>query len=140
MTEWFNRTVTIYNVIAKTATEDKHYDRHIVQKCNIQRGDTATLNGTIVNIVNATVLITKDTERYKEPMYYMEISKDLRQKYYTAQIGDFIVFDEVEDEVTTSAEFQDLQNKYKNNGMIVRTVSPTIYGMSVDNVQFSNVG
>lgn len=98
------------------------------------------MNGTIVNIVNATVLITKDTERYKEPMYYMEISKGLRQKYYTAQIGDFIVFDEVEDEVTTSAEFQDLQNKYKNNGMIVRTVSPTIYGMSVDNVQFSNVG
>lgn len=140
MTEWFNTTATIYNVIAKTATEDKHYDRHTLTRCNIQKGETATLNGTVVNIVNAITVITKDTARYREPSSYSEIPKDLRQGYYTARIGDFIVFSDVDDEVTTSLEFQNLQDKYRDNGMVIRQISPSIYGMAVDNVQFMSVG
>ena len=34
----------------------------------------------------------------------------------------------------------DLQEKYKDNGIVVRSVSANIHGMSVDNVTITNVG
>ena len=33
-----------------------------------------------------------------------------------------------------------LQEKYKDNGIVVRSVSANIHGMSVDNVTITNVG
>jgi hypothetical protein len=42
---------------------------------------------------------------------------------------------EVDDVVTTSREFQELQSKYKNNGFSVTAVNEYIHGMAVDNVQ-----
>jgi hypothetical protein len=65
---------------------------------------------------------------------------DLREQYFTVQIGDFIVLDEVDDIVTTSREFANLQTKYKDNGIIVRSISANISGMAVDNVTVTNVG
>jgi hypothetical protein len=65
---------------------------------------------------------------------------DIRQNFYTAQVGDFIVFAEVDDVVTTSREFAELQTKYADNGIVVRSVSPNIHGMSIDNVTITNVG
>jgi hypothetical protein len=97
-------------------------------------------DGTIENIVNAQTIITKDVKRYKSPLEYASIPVDLRKDFFTVQIGDFIVFEEVEDIITTSREFAELQSKYADNGMVVRSVSANINGMSVDNVTMSNVG
>ena len=47
---------------------------------------------------------------------------------------------DVDDIVTTSREFAELQEKYKDNGIVVRSVSANINGMSVDNVTIANVG
>ena len=95
-------------------------------------------NGTITNIVNAKSVITRDVNRYKTPIEYAEIPVDLRVDYYTAQIGDFVVFGEVDDVVTTASEFSQLQSKYKNNGMKITSVSANIFGLSVDNVTMTN--
>ena len=35
---------------------------------------------------------------------------------------------------------RELQEKYKDNGIVVRSVSANIHGMSVDNVTITNVG
>ena len=35
---------------------------------------------------------------------------------------------------------KELQEKYKDNGIVVRSVSANIHGMSVDNVTITNVG
>ena len=140
MTDLWKQKVTIYNDIPKTAVEDRHFDRFVIDKCNIQGGIVSKADGTIDNIVNAVSAISKDVDRYKTPLEYAKLPVDIREEYYTVQVGDFIVLSEVDDIVTTSREFAELQEKYKDNGIVVRSVSANIHGMSVDNVTISNVG
>ena len=138
MTDLYTQKVTIYNDIPKNAVEERHFDKFVISKCNIQGGLVNEANGTITNIVNAKSVITKDVNRYKTPIEYAEIPVDLRVDYYTAQIGDFVVFAEVDDIVTTASEFSQLQSKYRNNGMKITSVSANIFGLSVDNVTMTN--
>ena len=138
MTDLYTQKVTIYNDIPKNAVEERHFDKFVIDKCNIQGGLVNEANGTITNIVNAKSVITRDVNRYKTPLEYAEIPVDLRVDYYTAQIGDFVVFSEVDDVVTTASEFSQLQSKYKSNGMKITSVSANIFGLSVDNVTMTN--
>lgn len=91
-------------------------------------------DGTIQKIINAQNVITKDIEHYKTPTEYAQIPVDEKDNYYTVQVDDFVVLDEVDDVVTTAKEFQNLQQKYKNKGFSVTSVNASIYGMPVDNV------
>ena len=140
MTDLWKKKVTIYNDIPKTAVEDRHFDRFVIDLCNIQGGIVSKADGTIENIVNAVTVISKDVDRYKGPLEYAKLPVDIRENYYTVQVGDFIVLSEVDDIVTTSREFAELQEKYKDNGIVVRSVSANIHGMRVDNVTITNVG
>ena len=140
MTDLWKQKVTIYNDIPKNAVEDRHFDRFVIDKCNIQGGIVSKTDGTVENIVNAVTVITKDTAKYQKPIEYSKLPVDIRENFYTVQVGDFIVLSEVEDIVTTSREFAELQEKYKDNGIVVRSVSANIHGMSVDNVTITNVG
>lgn len=140
MTDLWKQKVTIYNDIPKTAVEDRHFDRFVIDKCNIQGGIVSKADGTIENIVNAVTVITKDVDRYNAPLEYAKLPVAIREEYYTVQVGDFIVLSEVDDIVTTSREFAELQEKYKDNGIVVRSVSANIHGMIVDNVTITNVG
>ena len=138
MTDLYTQKVTIYNDIPKNAVEERHFDKFVIDKCNIQGGLVNEANGTITNIVNAKSVITRDVSRYKTPLEYAEIPVDLRVDYYTAQVGDFVVFAEVDDVVTTASEFSQLQSKYRSNGMKITSVSANIFGLSVDNVTMTN--
>lgn len=140
MTDLWKNKVTIFNDIPKNAVEERHFDRFVIDKCNIQGGIVSKADGTIENIVNAVSVTTRDVEHYKQPMEYAKLPVDIREDFYTVQVGDFIVFAEVDDVVTTSREFAELQSKYANNGIVVRSVSANIHGMSVDNVTITNVG
>lgn len=138
MTDLYTQKVTIYNDIPKNAVEERHFDKFVIDKCNVQGGLVNEANGTITNIVNAKSVITRDINRYKTPLEYAELPVDLRVDYFTAQIGDFVVFAEVDDVVTTASEFSQLQTKYRNNGMKITSVSANIFGLSVDNVTITN--
>ena len=140
MTNLFNSKVTIYNDIPAHAVNPRRFDRFVIDKCNIQGGIVSKADGTIENIVNAVTVISKDVDRYNAPLEYAKLPVDIRENFYTAQVGDFIVLSEVDDIVTTSREFAELQEKYKDNGIVVRSVSPNIHCMSVDNVTITNVG
>ena len=140
MTNLWTQKVTIYNDISADAVNPRRFDRFVIDKCNIQGGIVSKADGTIENIVNAVTVITKDVDHYKQPMEYAKLPVDLKEDFYTVQVGDFIVLSEVDDMVTTSREFAELQNKYSENGIVVRSVSPNIHGISVDNITMSNVG
>lgn len=140
MTNFFEKKVTIYNDVPADAVNNRRFDRRVVNKCNIQGGIVSRADGTVENVVNATTVITKDVARYKSPIDYKETPVDLASGFYTVQIGDFVVLGEVNDIVTSGREFSELQQKYLSNGFVVRSVSTNINGMSVDNVQMSNVG
>lgn len=138
MTNFFNKKVTIYNDIPADGVNARRWDRCVIDKCNIQGGYINRTDGTITNIVNAQSVITKDVEHYKKPKEYAQLPVFERENFFTAQVGDFIVFGEVDDVVSTAQEFSQLQQKYKDNGIRVSSVQDYIYGMSTDNVTFTN--
>ncbi len=140
LVDLWKQKITIFNDIPKSAVEDRHFDRFVIDLCNVQGGIVSKADGTIENIVNAVTVITKDVDRYKTPLEYAKLPVDIREDFYTVQVGDFIILSEVDDVVTTSREFAELQEKYKDNGIVVRSVSANIHGMSVDNVTIANVG
>lgn len=138
MTDLFQSKVTIYNDIPATAVTPRRFERFVIDRCNIQSGKVSTADGTIIDVVNATTVVTKDISKYKSPNEYINTPIDLREKYYTVQVGDFVVFEDVNDVVETPQQWQHLLTKYAHNGMKVTSVSPNIYGMSVDNISFTN--
>jgi hypothetical protein len=131
----FHDKVTIYNDIPSDGVNPRRFDRFVLDNCNISKGVLQNSDGTIEKVVNALTVITKNVSQYKSPIEYARLPADEKDKYFTAQINDFVVLAEVDDIVTTSREFQDLQSKYKNNGFSVTAVNEYIYGLSVDNVQ-----
>lgn len=135
-TDLFSQKVTIYNDIPSDGVNARRFDRFVIDLCNIQKGVLQNADGTIEKVVNAQTIITKDVEHYKTPIEYAQLPVDEKNKYFTANVNDFVVLAEVDDVVTTSREFQDLQSKYKNNGFSVTAVNEYIHhGMAVDNVQ-----
>lgn len=139
MTDKFVQKCTIYNDIPADGVNNRHFDRFVLEKCMVYGGITErTANGTIQNIVNAQSVITKDVEHYKSPLEYQRLPADKKEQFYTVKANDFIVFDEVDDIVTTSLEFRDLQDKYKSNGMSITAVNPYIFGLVTDNITMTN--
>ena len=134
-TDLFSSKVTIYNDIPSDGVNARRFDRFVIDLCNIQKGVLQNADGTIEKVVNAQTIITKDIEHYKTPTEYAQLPVDEKDKYFTANVNDFVVLAEVDDVVTTSREFQDLQSKYKNNGFSVTAVNEYLNGMAVDNVQ-----
>ena len=60
------------------------------------------------------------------------------EKPMAVQVGDFVVFGEVEDIVVDSRDFANLQKKYENNGFKVTSISYNKNNMAVDNLSFTN--
>ena len=135
MTDFFNDKVTIYNDIPSDGVNKRQFHRYVIDRCNIQKGAMQNADGTIEKVPNAIMIETKDVEHYKSPLEYSLLPADEKDKYFTANVNDFFILAEVDDVVTTSREFQELQSKYKNNGFSVTAVNEYIYGLSVDNVQ-----
>lgn len=140
MTDFFKSKATIYNDIPADAVNPRRFDRFVIEKCHTVKGIVTKADGTIENIINGKTIETKDVSRYKAPHEYRLLPVDMSSGFYTVQIGDFVVDGEVDDVVTSSREFSALQEKYKDRGFVVRTVSENIYGLAVDNVSMSNVG
>ena len=140
MTNLWKQKVTIYNDIPADAVNPRRFDRFVIEKCHIVNGIVPRADGTIETLINAKTVETKDVYRYKSPFEYRKTPIDLAGGFYTVQIGDFVVEGEVDDVVTTSREFAELQQKYNEIGFVVRTVMDNIYGMSGDNITMANVG
>ena len=112
MTDLFVKKVTIYNDIASDGVNPRSFNRFVIDKCMVYNQATESSDGTISKVVNAQNVITKDVEHYKSPLEYAGLPADEKEKFYTVQVDDFVVLAEVEDVVTTSREFQALQEKY----------------------------
>ena len=136
MTELFNKKVTIYNDITSDSVNPRRFDRFVIDKCNIQKGILQNADGTIEKVVNAITVTTKDTEHYKPSLEYKYLPIDEKEKYYTVQVNDVVIFGEVDDIATTRRELDGLlETKYKNNGFLITAVNEYLNGMSVDNIQ-----
>lgn len=139
MTDFFKKSVTIYNDIPAGSVNPRTFDRHVIPKCKIETGIVQNADGTIEKVANAITVTTKSVEMYVSPAEYRLLPKDMRENVFTANVNDFVILDEVEDEPTTAREFQEMQQKYKENGFSVTATDTYINGMNVDNVQIMHV-
>lgn len=130
--------VTIYNDVPSDGVSPRRFERFVIDKCLIVNGVAEGADGTIQKIVNTQSVYTKDIARYKSPIEYRRLPADVRVGYYTVAIDDFVVFGEVDDVVTSGREYQELQEKYRDNGFLVTAVNPSIHGMAVDHVQITH--
>lgn len=130
----FTDKVTIYNDIASDGVNPRRFDRFVIDKCLVYEQLTEDADSTIAKKINARNVVTMDTEHYKSPLEYARLPADLKEQYYTVQVDDFVVLAEVDDVVTTSREFQELQEKYKNNGFSVTAVSAYLKGTNTNNI------
>ena len=138
MTDLFTKKVTIYNDIPADGVNNRTFNRFVIEKCAVYNQATEGADGTIQKVVNAQNVITKDVSRYKPPLEYAKLPADEKELYYTVQVDDFVVLDEVDDVVTTGREFQQLQDKYSGAGFSVTAVNASINGLAVDNVQITH--
>lgn len=138
MTNFYTDKVTIYNDIPSDGETLRRFDRFVLN-CSIQRGFVSKADGTIQNIVNAVTVITKEISKYLSPDDYYKLSESERNKHFTVQVGDVIVFGEVSDIITGGKDFEQLQKKYANSSMIVSSVSVNIHGTDVDNISITNI-
>lgn len=135
-TDLFGSKVTIYNDIPSDGVNARRFDRFVIDLCNIQKGILQNADGTIEKVVNAITITTKDTKHYKPSLEYRYLPIDEKEKYYTVQVNDVVIFGEVDDIATTRRELDSLlETKYKNNGFLVTAVNEYLNGMSVDNIQ-----
>lgn len=135
-TDLFNNKVTIYNDIPSDGVNARRFDRFVIDLCNIQKGVLQNADGTIEKVVNAITITTKDTEHYKTVLEYRYLPVDEKDKYFTANVNDVVIFGEVDDVATTRRELDSLlETKYKSNGFLVTAVNEYLNGMSVDNIQ-----
>jgi hypothetical protein len=138
LTDFFVKAVTIYNLIPATATTEKIYNRTVLEKCQVQGVFVEKTQDTVRNVVNAKSVITKSVEHYLDFADFVKIPVDKRSDYWSVNVGDFIVFAEVDDYIETEQDFANLQKKYRNNGIKVTTANASVYGMATDNVQMTN--
>jgi hypothetical protein len=135
-TDLFSSKVTIYNDIPSDGVNARRFDRFVIDLCNIQKGILQNADGTVEKVVNAITITTKDTEHYKSSLEYRYLPIDEKEKYYTVQVNDVVIFGEVDDVATTRRELDSLlETKYKNNGFLITAVNEYLNGMSVDNIQ-----
>lgn len=134
----FTNKVTIYNDIPSDGVNLRRFDRFVIDKCLIYNQISEGADGTVQKILNSQNVVTKDIEHYKTPLEYKQLAEDEKDNFYTVQIDDFVVLAEVDDMITNSREFQELQQKYKDNGFLVTAVNASIFGLNVDNVQITH--
>lgn len=119
-------TFTIINQIPQSASiaTKTAWKKHILTKCGKQNGLYDKSSGTMIYRANSWTAYIFDWQGYKQPNwldggYYM-LSDEEKDNYFTANVGDLLIFGEIPDAApTTIQEFNALATKYKDNGGII---------------------
>ncbi len=121
----YDKTFTIINQIptSQTVATKIAWVKNTVTHCDKVSGVYDKSTGTMEYKANNFTAYVKSWENYREPNFsdngYYSIYKT-GKGLYTANVGDLVVFREIEDPApTTLKEFNDLRTKYANEGGIL---------------------
>lgn len=123
MSDLFSETFTIINQIPQSQTQANKvkWKKHFITQCDKRDGIFDKSNATMAYKANAWSVWCKDWQNYKPPIWtadgYYTLGDDEKDDYFTANVGDLVIFAEIPDvKPTTVQEFQALVNKYRDNG------------------------
>lgn len=111
------------NVATKTA-----WKKHTLKNCDKKSGVYDKSSGTMFFKANSFTAYISQWQEYKNPDWFSNgfyaLADEDKNKYFTANVGDFIIFADIPDETpTTTAEFVALTQKYKEIGGIIEGVN-----------------
>ena len=121
-----NQVFTIINQIptnATTATKTA-WKKYRLTNCGKSDGLHDESSKTMAYTANTWTAYISDWQQYKSPTWinsgYYALSDTDKAEYYTANVGDLIIFADVADTTpTTLQEFNALRDKYKDMGGII---------------------
>lgn len=129
LSEIKDKTFTIINQIptSETTSAKIKWVKKILNFCGKQNGLQGKTNETMLNKSNSWTAYVGDWKRFKEPNWsdtgYYSINDVENSDFYTANVGDLLVFDEIPDAAPDSMqEFQRLVQKYKDIGGLITSV------------------
>lgn len=133
MSDLFSETFTIINQIPQSstvATKVKWF-KHIIHSCDRRDGIFDRSTSTMAYKANAWTVWCKQWDNYRPPMWvndgYYALADDEKADFWTANVGDLIIFAEIEDvEPTSVTEYQALITKYKDYGGTITQAQPYI--------------
>ena len=77
------------------------------------------------DVLHTITITTKDTEHYKPSLEYRYLPIDEKEKYYTVQVNDVVIFGEVDDVATTRRELDALLEEKYNISVLVMQIRVT---------------
>ncbi len=123
MSNLFSETFTIINQIPASQTNPAKvkWKKHFITMCDRRDGIFDQSSGKMAYKANSWSVWCKDWEHYKPPIWtadgYYTLGDDEKDNYFTANVGDLVVFAEIPDvEPVNIKEFNDIVNKYRDNG------------------------
>lgn len=138
MKDLFTKKITVFISVPATEIKSRTFEKRVIDKCSIQSETVEKNDGTIRRVINARTVITKDVANYVEPREFYNTPSDIRANIFTINTNDFIIFGECEDVVVNALDFANVQQKYRDNGMVANSVSAYINGLSTDNITITN--
>lgn len=123
LSDLFAETFTIFMQIPTSQTQAtvRKWIKHTIRHCDRRDGIFDKSTGTMAYKANSWTVMCKDWQTYKKPLWvdggYYTLPDYEKEEYWTANVGDLVVFADVEDVAPTSTtEFNALRTKYKDNG------------------------
>lgn len=125
-----NETFTIINQIpqAPNIATKSRWKKNVLRNCDKKDGLLDKSSGTMVYKANTFTVFLTEWQNYKAPTWfengYYSMADVDKNGYYTANVGDLIIFADIPDETpTTTAEFTALTQKYKDIGGLISGVN-----------------
>lgn len=122
----YSEIFTIINQIpvSQTVATKKNWKKHRLEQCGKRDGLYDKSSGQMFYKANTWTAYLGDWQGYKRPVWvdggYYTLTDMEQEKYFTANVGDLLIFADIEDEVpSTLQEFNTLRDKYKDNGGII---------------------
>ena len=139
----FKDTITIFNVIntAQVPPYTTEYHRTVINQASWQSGIITKRRDNDRSNLNAVNVYIKDTEHYRPPTWNDDGLYGISERagLYTAAPGDIIVYGKVDDNISTSSEFNELMTKYKPSGVFcVIQAKANIFGSKIDHIYATN--
>jgi hypothetical protein len=121
-----SQVFTIINQIpqSQTAAAKASWTKYRLSDCGKRDGLYDKSSGTMAYKANTWTAYIKNWQQYKAPSWldggYYVLPEEEKAQYYTANVGDLLIFADIPDDVpTTLQEFNALRDKYKDMGGII---------------------
>lgn len=125
---------TIINQIpvSATAATKAAWHKFRLVGCDKKEGICDKTSGTMLYKANSWTAYIKDWKHYRKPTFtdggYYALSDGVKDRYYTANSGDLLIFADISDPVPKNlAEFNEMVKKYKGISGVITGVSEYIH-------------